>query len=1200
MFPGGAITFFFILHLHLAAAWTLNYTQISCAAASALFAANSTYASNLDTLFSSLSTNLTKSTSGFASSTVGSAASATVYGLALCRGDVSDNECASCFSLAVSNLHQNCSLHKEAVAWQEWCMLRYANRKFLSSMEDDPVLIMNNVNIASGDAWPKVLGPTLNDVITRAASASGGKKFATKEAAYTELDTLYSLAQCTPDLTKDDCTKCLQVAKGNIPVRNYGGIALLPSCTLRFELYPFYNNYSIPDLPIGPAPVSTPAADAGGGTPGNGKGSKSTVVIAAIAVPIAVLALLIAVRFCIKRRRANKKLQLPVSETAVYYFPLTILTTLLLCRLVASDGMITVCPPSNHTQNQTSKSYRNNLQNLMTNFALSASTLSFDNSSVGESPDKVYGLYVCRGDATSELCHSCVTNLTTWISTEAESACKEGFGYMDSCMLHYANYSFIGKADNELLAVSVSAVNATNVGEFNRTLIGMVGGLIDDAAFKSEGFFSTREATVGGDDGTVYGLAQCTPDIGRVNCSACLKRASRSVGRCCGELSVWFMLSNCQLRYSNSTFYEVGVGNPPANSNAQPPVLASSSITLDCSLLLYFAALNMARQLRAIDVKHFSIAISFSLLCKLAASDSSMFSACMSDYNQTINNRTGQVDDKYQDSLHTVLNNLISTSTSTSLNFYNATAGKSPYKSYAIYLCRGDTKSKLCSSCVTNLTEWAISNTDNCTESLAFSDHCMLHYANYSFFGTADNRPVGYSYSKIDTKNYLVYNRTLASVAENVIREAAYVSANLFATSEAAVGEDENVYVLAQCTPDISRGSCSGCLKAAQSHLQHDIPGGAKFSLAMLSSCQLRYDNESFFGGSPASHPPISAVLAATLSLFFVICPATNHTRNQTTELDANKTNLQDLLTNFTVNASTLSFHTSSAGESPDKVYGLYVCRGDATPKLCQSCLTNLTAWIFNDTESICKDGFGYMDRCMLQYDKYSFFGKSESRLLAYTYNWVNATNVGGFNRTLTGMIRELIHEAAFESEGLFATREADVGGGDGTVYGLAQCTPDIGRGNCSACLKIASSEIEKCCRDKMIAWFMLSNCQLRYSNVSFYEVEVDQVEVEHRNPPAHNSNGAQLAMTPRYARNLPLMRQQHNQLGFFTTVCFATQTTTSWKGQRHKSRINMYNRTLEGAVEQVTREAAFNCTNLFATYEAAVDEHEKVYAGYQ
>ncbi|KAK6932384.1 LOW QUALITY PROTEIN: Serine-threonine/tyrosine-protein kinase, catalytic domain [Dillenia turbinata] len=54
------------------------------------------------------------------------------------------------------------------------------------------------------------------------------KKFATKEAKFTENKTLYTLAQCTPDLSSDDCKKFLQFGTGRLilgDLLQQGGVA---------------------------------------------------------------------------------------------------------------------------------------------------------------------------------------------------------------------------------------------------------------------------------------------------------------------------------------------------------------------------------------------------------------------------------------------------------------------------------------------------------------------------------------------------------------------------------------------------------------------------------------------------------------------------------------------------------------------------------------------------------------------------------------------------------------------------------------------------------------------------------------------------------------------------------------------------------------------------------------------------------------
>ena len=56
-----------------------------------------------------------------------------------------------------------------------------------------------------------------------------------------------------------------------------------------------------------------------------------------------------------------------------------------------------------------SSKYQTNLQSLISSLSNDASTSNgFGNRTEGSDEDMVYGLYLCRGDVNSSLCHSCV------------------------------------------------------------------------------------------------------------------------------------------------------------------------------------------------------------------------------------------------------------------------------------------------------------------------------------------------------------------------------------------------------------------------------------------------------------------------------------------------------------------------------------------------------------------------------------------------------------------------------------------------------------------------------------------------------------------------------------------------------------------------------------------------------------------------
>lgn len=110
---------------------------------------------------------------------------------------------------------------------------------------------------------------TLRATAAQAANASlVGNLFATQMANFTEDLTLYTLAQCTGDLSNTDCEGCLRQATNSIPSccsNKRGGRVLLPSCYVRYEVDMFYELTPTNSLP----PPATPPLLPSSPPPGN-------------------------------------------------------------------------------------------------------------------------------------------------------------------------------------------------------------------------------------------------------------------------------------------------------------------------------------------------------------------------------------------------------------------------------------------------------------------------------------------------------------------------------------------------------------------------------------------------------------------------------------------------------------------------------------------------------------------------------------------------------------------------------------------------------------------------------------------------------------------------------------------------------------------------------------------------------------------
>ncbi|XLR45146.1 hypothetical protein S83_029806 [Arachis hypogaea] len=275
--------------------------------------ANSLFKKDINTLFSSLSSNATANAEFFNTTVPDTNSNDTVYGLFMCRGDLSS--CGQCVVNATQKLSSdaNCSLSKRAIIWYDECMVWYSNnRSILSTMFTRPgVCLSNTGNVSNQESFMKLLFKTMNETAKEAAKSPVlEKKYATRQANISGFQNLYCMAQCTDNLTPRDCASCLTEAITKLTPccgGKQGGRVLFPSCFVRYELYPFYSSNALapspsPSAGLVPPPPATNSSNSGGSS------GLSSGTIVAIVVPIAVAVLLFVAGVCfLIRRRARKK-----------------------------------------------------------------------------------------------------------------------------------------------------------------------------------------------------------------------------------------------------------------------------------------------------------------------------------------------------------------------------------------------------------------------------------------------------------------------------------------------------------------------------------------------------------------------------------------------------------------------------------------------------------------------------------------------------------------------------------------------------------------------------------------------------------------------------------------------------------------------------------------------------------------------------
>ncbi|KAL8136701.1 hypothetical protein V2J09_002702 [Rumex salicifolius] len=165
----------------------------------------SNHSSNVRTLLEELKKQANKTS--FFNSSAGSGEDK-VYGQYYCRADIDSDLCAQCIDKAS---HNHCIGGNFAVVLYEECTLRYDNQSMVGIYNggEDLVFRTSSILVTDSEKFDSVLNNTLERIISNAANANGSLSFATGEGVVSESETVYCLAQCSPDLDDTQCDTCL-------------------------------------------------------------------------------------------------------------------------------------------------------------------------------------------------------------------------------------------------------------------------------------------------------------------------------------------------------------------------------------------------------------------------------------------------------------------------------------------------------------------------------------------------------------------------------------------------------------------------------------------------------------------------------------------------------------------------------------------------------------------------------------------------------------------------------------------------------------------------------------------------------------------------------------------------------------------------------------------------------------------------------
>ncbi|GER31590.1 cysteine-rich receptor-like protein kinase [Striga asiatica] len=165
------------------------------------------------------------------------------YGLALCRGDVSSDHCDFCLYDARCKITQRC-VERAAIVWYDNCLIKYSDHDFFGEIDTDNRIRMYNIyNATDAKGFNKTARDLLQSLKKKASKSA--MMFAQGSAVEKKENvTIYGMAQCGRDLSRGNCTSCLDYAINHLPAFTatttpVGGRTLTGSCSVRYEEYVF-------------------------------------------------------------------------------------------------------------------------------------------------------------------------------------------------------------------------------------------------------------------------------------------------------------------------------------------------------------------------------------------------------------------------------------------------------------------------------------------------------------------------------------------------------------------------------------------------------------------------------------------------------------------------------------------------------------------------------------------------------------------------------------------------------------------------------------------------------------------------------------------------------------------------------------------------------------------------------------------------
>ncbi|GLU23233.1 hypothetical protein SLE2022_392560 [Rubroshorea leprosula] len=258
---------------------------------------------------------------------------------------------------------------------------------------------------------------------------------------------------------------------------------------------------------------------------------------------------------------------------------------------------------SNTTTITSYSTNQSDLNSLLSALSANANVANgFYNTTSGEGPDKIYGLFLCTARHVATVCRDCVKYATRDVIQRCPVA-NEAVIWYDSCLLRYSDEWIFSTLAEEPSNRVCNGADYTDPGLLNSVQTKAMSEAIGQAVSVQERF-ATKEANISESE-TLYSLVHCTPDLSRDDCDKGLRLGMEWLGNFCfGAIGAQILSPSFIVRYELYSFYDGVSAPPPATPPpatpppAKPPpggkpkwipIAASLSAVLGLALLSSFA-----------------------------------------------------------------------------------------------------------------------------------------------------------------------------------------------------------------------------------------------------------------------------------------------------------------------------------------------------------------------------------------------------------------------------------------------------------------------------------------------------------------------------------------------------------------------------------------------------------------------------------